>query len=75
MRSGSRYDGIDKVTCTLDFDNDMEPSQTGPVQSLRGKSRNWGRGRGRGRRAYSTPTVEVLEDGALDDGGEKKTPS
>ena len=75
MRSGRRYDGIDKVTCTLDFNSNMEPSQMSPVQSLQGISRNRGRGRGRGRRAYSAPTVEVLEDGALDDGGEKRTPS
>ena len=26
MRFGRRFDGIDKVTCTPDIDNDMEPS-------------------------------------------------
>ena len=75
MRSGRRYDGINKVTCTPDFNSNIEPSQTGPVQSLRGKSWNRGRSRGRGRHAYNAPIVEVLEDGALDDGGEKRTPS
>ena len=75
MRSGRRYNGIDKVTCTPDIDNDTEPSHMGPLQSLRGKSLNQGRGRGRGWCAYSPSTVEVLEDGALDDGGEKRTPS
>ena len=74
MRSGRRFDGIDKVTCTPDIDSDMEPSQMGPLQTHRGKSRNRGRGRGRGRRAYSPSIVDVLEDGALDDGGEKRTP-
>ena len=34
MRSGRRYDGIDKVTYTPDIDSDMEPSQMGPLQSL-----------------------------------------
>ena len=34
MRLGRWYDGIDKVTCTLNFDSDMEPSQMDPVQSL-----------------------------------------
>ena len=75
MRSGRRYNGIDKVTCTTDIDSNMEPSQMGPLQTLQGKSRNLGKGRGRGRRAYSPSTVEVLEDGALDDGGEKRIPS
>ena len=75
MRSGRRYNGIDKVTCTPDIDSNMEPSQMGPLQSLRGKSRNWGRDRGRERRAYSPPTVEVLDDGALHDGKEKRAPS
>ena len=75
MRSGRRFDDIDKVTYTPDIDSDMEPSQMGPLQTLRGKSRNRGRGRGRRRRAYSPSIVEVLEDGALDDGGEKRTPS
>ena len=40
MRSGRRYDGIDKVTCTPHIDSDLEPSQMGPLQSLRGKSQN-----------------------------------
>ena len=75
MRSDRRYNGIDKVTYTPNIDNNMEPSQMGPLQSLRGKSWNRGRGRGRGQHAYSPPTVEVLEDGVLDDGGEKRTPS
>ena len=75
MRFDRRYDGIDKVTCTPDIDSDMEPSQMGPLQTLQGKSPNRGRGRGRGQRAYNPSTVEVLEDGALDDGGEKRTPS
>ena len=75
MRSGRRFDGIDKVTCTRDIDSDMEPSQMGPLQILRGKSWNRGRSRERGRCAYSPSIVEVLEDGALDDGGEKRTPS
>ena len=75
MRSDRRFDSIDKVTCTPDIDSNMEPSQMGPLQTLQGKSRNRGRGRGRGRHAYSPSTVEVLEDGALDDGGEKRTPS
>ena len=74
MRSGRRFDGIDKVTCTPDINSDMEPSQMGPLQTLRGKSQNRGRGRRRGRHAYSPSIVEVLEDGALDDGGEKRTP-
>ena len=75
MRSGRRYEGIDKVTCTPDFDSNMEPSQTGPVLSLRGKFWNRGRGRRKGNRANSRATVELLEDGALDDGGEWRTPS
>ena len=75
MRSGRRFDDIDKVTCTLDIYSDMEPSQMEPFQSLRGKSRNRGRGRGRGRRAYKPPTQEVLEDGALLVDGEKRAPS
>ena len=75
MRSDRRFDGIDKVTCTPDIDSDMEPSQMGPLQTHRGKSRNRGRGRGRGRRAYNPSIMDVLEDGAVDDGGEKRTPS
>ena len=75
MRSGRRFDGIDKVTCTPDIDSDMEPSQMDPLQSLQGKSRNRGRGRGKGRCAYSPPTQEVLEDGALLVDVEKRAPS
>ena len=75
MRSGRRYEGIDKVTCTLDFDSDMEPFQTGPVLSLRGKFWNCGRSRGKGKHANSIASVELLEDEALDDGGEWRIPS
>ena len=73
MTSSRRYEGIDKVTCTPDFDSNMEPFQMGPVQSLRGKFQNRGRNRGKGRRANSAPTVELVEDGALDDGGDRRT--
>lgn len=75
MRSTRRYEGIDKVTCTPDFDRDMQPSQTGPLESVRGKFQKRGRGRGKGKRANTTTSVELVEDGALVDGGESRTTS